>query len=76
VDEAERAEWSARIAAANEDVITSRARIENIVIDARRAGASWAAIAAGLGCTRQAAQERFTKLDEIERMDQPQGAKP
>ena len=40
MDEDERAEWSARIAAVNKDVVTSKARIENVVIDARRAGCS------------------------------------
>ena len=76
MDEDERAEWSARIAAVNKDVVTSKARIENVVIDARRAGCSWATIAAGLGISRQAACERFLRLDEIERHEPLQGSAP
>lgn len=36
--------------------------LEEAVVDARRAGVSWAVIGEGLGVTRQSAAERFGKL--------------
>jgi hypothetical protein len=62
----ERAEWAARITAANAAATTTKAVVENVVIDARRAGMSWASIGRALGVSRQAATVRFSRFPEIE----------
>jgi hypothetical protein len=64
--EDEKAEWTAKIAEANQAATTTKAVMENVVIDARRAGMTWVAIAAALGVSRQAATERFNRFPEIE----------
>ena len=57
--------WAAKIAEATEAAVDTKAKVENLVIAARKAGASWAVIGRGVGTTAQAAHERFTKLVEI-----------
>jgi hypothetical protein len=69
----ERDAWIARIEQATRLALGSKAAVENIVIDARRAGASWAVVAKGVGTSAQAARERFQKLLEVQEIDQLNG---
>lgn len=72
----ERAVWRGRIAEANSLVVGAKAAVETVVIDARKAGASWNVIAAGVGTTPQAARQRFLRLPEIDEMEQLSRSEP
>src|SRR5680860_398061 len=52
-------DYLALIAAANEIEAQGRRLLRDAVVSARSAGATWSAIGATLGMTKQAAQKRF-----------------
>jgi len=69
--EAEQREaWRLAIAEANDSLFGSKVALDNLVIDARKAGVGWLTIAEGIGITRQAAMERFLRLPEIAQMQE------
>ena len=65
LDAEEREAWELAISEAQEQATKAKAEVDNLVIDARRAGVSWLTIAAGLGVTRQSATERFSQFPEL-----------
>lgn len=65
MEEAERKEWADYIAEVNDEAVMSKARVEARVVEARQAGVSWNTIALGVGTSRQAARERFGKLEQL-----------
>lgn len=58
-DKARDAVYFRRIVAARLGVKAAEENLRDAVLEARRAGDSWTIIAAALGTTRQAAQQRF-----------------
>lgn len=54
---------------ANEAVLAAQAILEVRIIAAREQRYSWSTIGRGLNVSRQSAQERYSKLPEIAKLD-------
>jgi hypothetical protein len=66
VEPEDRDVWAYLIRLTTLEADQSKATVDNTVIDARKAGASWATIARGLGITRQGAMRRYVVIVEEE----------
>lgn len=65
-----RAHHARQIREAAEKIIAANALLEVRVIAARKQKIPWKLIADSVGCTRQAATERFSRLPEIAALDE------